>query len=974
MADGKVIIETGLDSTGAANDLKSIGSMLKKAGKGIGSIKAKIETYIDEKSKTKTKTEVVSLVDEVNNILQNAKTDININVSDEDLNIVSSRVDKILSNTELVTSEKVKKINAEFQKIGLTGVSMDTTTTATDKATQSTKKLDKEAKNLNKDLKSVGSTGAKSMKQLSKEADNTSKSLLTLKSALGKIIGILGVGFSIGALVNMGKEAVNLASDLMEVQNVVDTAFGEMSYKMEEFADTAIETYGISKLTAKNIGSTYTAMARGMGQSLDEATDSALEMTGRVADIASFYNLAIDRANTIGRAVYSGETEPLKQIGVIMTQDQLAAFALANGYSKLYKNMSAAEQLEVRQAYFLSQTSLAAGDFVKTQDSWANQTRILSERWKEFLSVLGSGLIQILTPALKFLNQVVSAMTAALTAFNKFLGIETKVSSTGASGIADISTGMDDVTSSTEKASKAQEKLLGSYDKLSVISPQDSGSSGGGPSNGGGGGGLDISEAVDNTKTEAMNTQLEKMKSLLDAFKTYVATNFGEALSNIGAGIQTNLTNTKLIFSGILEDIKALIPPFISYLNTDFPAMLNTALITAGDVLNGTWDSINLVISSAWDTFIYPILQKFITTGLPVITQFVTQVIATFDTLFITAKGLFDTLWKEGIEPFLDTLSTVVTDLMDIIAQVWAEYGEPIFEGIRKAITNVGNTLYLIWESILRPIWDTIKAALDELWAEHLKPLVLNIAEFVAELAELALNVYNNFISPIINWFIAEFGPAISTTISHIVSIIQAILGPIISVVSGVITILRGIITFLNGVFTGNWKRAWEGVKLIFKGIWDSFVNIIKVPVNLIIGVINTLLLAIQSGVNACIRIINGLSFDVPDWVPKLGGKKFGFNLSSVTIGRIPYLASGAVIPPNKEFMAVLGDQTSGTNIETPLKTMIEAFNTALDSRGGANHEPIILQLPNGKVIAEIVWSEEEKRYKQTGTYRPRYS
>lgn len=840
---------------------------------------------------------------------------------------------------------------------------------------KATSGLNKNIEKVNKNLQKTGSTGSKAMKQLSKEANNTSKSLSTLKSALGKIVGILGVGFSIGALVNMGKEAVNLASDLMEVQNVVDTAFGEMSYKMEEFADTAIETYGISKLTAKNIGSTYTAMARGMGQSLGQATDSALEMTARVADIASFYNLAIDRANTIGRAVYSGETEPLKQIGVIMTQDQLAAFALANGYSKLYKNMSAAEQLEVRQAYFLSQTSLAAGDFVKTQDSWANQTKILSERWKEFLSVLGSGLIQILTPALKFLNQIVSAMTVALTAFNKFLGIETKVSSTGASGIADIATGMDDVTDSTEKASKAQQNLLGDYDKLSVISSQDSGSSGGGTSTGaGGGGGLDITEAVDDTKTEAMNTQLEKMKSLLDAFKTYVATNFGEALSNIGAGIQTNLTNTKLIFGGILEDIKALIPPFISYLNTDFPAMLNTALITAGDILNGTWDSINLVISSAWDTFIYPVLQKFITTGLPVITQFVTQVIATFDTLFITAKGLFDTLWTEGIEPFLDTLSTVVTDLMDIIAQVWAEYGEPIFEGIRKAITNVGDILERVWEKILKPIWDKIKEAVDELWTNHLKPLVLNIGEFVGELVELALNIWNNFISPIVKWFINEFGPPISAVIGGLITVIQSILGPIIDIVNGIITALKGVVTFLNGVFTGDWKRAWEGIKLIFKGIWDALVGIVKVPINLIIGLINGMLGAIESGVNFIIGVINGLSFKVPDWVPKIGGSKLGFSLSEVSLGSIPYLASGAVIPPNKEFMAVLGDQTSGTNIETPLKTMIEAFNTALDSRGGANHEPIILQLPNGKVIAEIVWSEEEKRYKQTGTYRPRYS
>ena len=137
---------------------------------------------------------------------------------------------------------------------------------------------------------------------------------------------------------------------------------------------------------------------------------------------------------------------------------------------------------------------------------------------------------------------------------------------------------------------------------------------------------------------------------------------------------------------------------------------------------------------------------------------------------------------------------------------------------------------------------------------------------------------------------------------------------------------------------------------------------------------INGLLTAIETGVNFVIKAVNKLSFDVPDWVPGIGGKTFGFDLDEASFTKIPYLASGAVIPPNKEFMAVLGDQSSGTNIETPLKTMIEAFNAALDARGGSSHEPIILQLPNGKIIAELVWSEEEKRYKQTGSYRPKYS
>lgn len=993
MADGKVIIETGLDITGATKDLNNLGKTIEKEGKEIPPIKPEVKPEVEEKAKTKTKADINSLVEEVNRILKNAKTDVNINVSDEDLNIVSSRIDTILSNTQLVTSEKVKKINAEFKKIGLTGIGenvqknvadkveqgMNKTTTATNKTTQATNKarkasknLDKETKDLNKDLKQVGSTGTKSMQQISSGANKSSKSIGGLKASLGKIAGILAAGFSINALINLGKESLSLASDLTEVQNVVDTAFGSMSQKMEDFADTAIETYGISKLTAKNIGSTYTAMARGMGQSLDEATDKALEMTGRVADIASFYNLTIDRANTIGRAVYSGETEPLKQIGVIMTEDQLAAFALANGYDTLYKNMNAAQKLEVRQAYFLSQTNLAAGDFVKTQDSWANQTKILSERWKEFLSVLGSGLIQILTPALKFLNQFVSAMTSVLTAFNKFLGINTEVSATGAAGIADIADSMDDVTSSTEAANDAQKDLLGSYDKLNVISKDTS--SGATGTGGVGAGGLDITETVDEDKTNFLDSQVGKMKKILDGFSNYVKTNFGDTFKNIGTGMKKNMSNTKTIFSGILEDIKALIPPFINYLNTDFPTMINTALATAGNVINSTWDSLNLVLSTTWDSYIYPILAKFITVGLPVLTQFETEAIDTFNTLFNVVKNIFDTLWTEGIVPFLTLLSTVWTGIMDIVANLWEEHGQPIFEGIKTAIQGIGDTILNIWDTILKPIWDTLISALTELWTEHIAPLLEKFGGFVAKLIELALLIYNKVILPIINWVVSLLGPYISTAINNIIQTVQHVIGPILNIATNIFDILGNIIDFIIGVFSGDWKKAWKAVVNIFGTIWDTIVNIIKIPLNLVIGLINGLLQSIQTAINFIVRAVNKLSFKVPKWVPEIGGQKFGFDLSQISFAKIPYLASGAVIPPNKEFMAILGDQSSGTNIETPLKTMLEAFNAALDARGGSNHEPIILQLPNGKVIAELVWSEEEKRYKQTGSYRPKYS
>lgn len=151
--------------------------------------------------------------------------------------------------------------------------------------------------------------------------------------------------------------------------------------------------------------------------------------------------------------------------------------------------------------------------------------------------------------------------------------------------------------------------------------------------------------------------------------------------------------------------------------------------------------------------------------------------------------------------------------------------------------------------------------------------------------------------------------------------------------------ILGGIIQFIKGVFTGDWNSAWGGVKKVFKGIWNSIVIIAESAVN-----------AIIKGLNWLISKINTIKFTVPSWVPGIGGKSIGGHLSSLSEVHLPRLATGAVIPPNKEFLAVLGDQKSGTNIETPLATMVEAFKQAMaESGGGAT--TVVIQL-DGKEIA----------------------
>lgn len=166
--------------------------------------------------------------------------------------------------------------------------------------------------------------------------------------------------------------------------------------------------------------------------------------------------------------------------------------------------------------------------------------------------------------------------------------------------------------------------------------------------------------------------------------------------------------------------------------------------------------------------------------------------------------------------------------------------------------------------------------------------------------------------------------------------------------------ILKGVIDFIVGVFTGDWTKAWEGVTEIFKGIWNNIVAIIEAAINFIID-----------GVNLLISALNTIHVEIPDWVPIIGGKSFGISIPLVSQVALPRLAEGAVIPPNREFMAVLGDQKSGTNIETPLETMVQAFKQAMNESGGRS-QTIILQL-NGREFARAVYKANNEETQRVG-------
>lgn len=802
-----------------------------------------------------------------------------------------------------------------------------------------------------------------------------------IKPKLKSLAMAVTAAFSVKKLVDFGRQSIETASDLAEVQNVVNTAFGESKQKMEDFADTAVKTYGISKLTAKQTGSNFMAMAAGMGLANDSASDMAMALTGLSADMASFYNVGQDVASTALKSIFTGETETLKQFGIVMTDANLQAYALSKGITKSTADMSQAEKVQLRYNYVMSQTALAQGDFAKTSDSWANQTRILSEQWKEFGATIGTVLMNVLLPAVKAINSLLSQLIAlaqrAARALSEAFGFELSNSADEAQSIvkstSQAADNYSDIADNAQQTQEAQEGSLASFDQMNKLNDESksdsTGVSGAGEIMQPSGTSVEVDTGKANKKLSdfftSVRTQFEKLADYLDM-------NFKPIFADIWSGLERESIELAQILGGVFSDIKSLSEPLKAYFINDFTPLMQTAFSTLGKIGIGLFDSFNKVFSDIWNVAVFPILQNFLTIGLPLITDFNTQVWNTLGVLFDNIKEIFDTLWNGVAQPLLNALKTLWCDTWQSISDFWNEWGQPIFDGINEGITTTKNVFLNLWETVLKPVFDKLMDVADSVWTEHLKPLLDEFLDFVGTLITSVLSIYNKAIAPVVNWLVSILGPIVSSVLGKIIKIVGNVISNIIDAVKNIISALKGVVLFIAGVFTGDWKKAWQGVKKIFKGVWDALVDIAKTPINLIIGLINGLTGAVEDALNWIIDGINELSFTTPDWLPgDLGGQTFGFDLSQIDIPEIPKLAQGAVIPPNSEFLAVLGDQKRGTNIEAPLDTITQAVLQALVSYGGAGgNQKISVTIPlmlNGRTITQIVIDDINDYIKRNG-------
>lgn len=790
----------------------------------------------------------------------------------------------------------------------------------------------------------LGIDSSQIVNQLTGASNKAAKQATSIFSGMGKKIA---AGLSIAAFTKFTKDCIEVGSNVTEVQNVVDTAFKDLSGQADQWASNAMTNFGLSELSAKKYMGVFGQMSNAMGITGQAALDMAEDVTGLTGDVASFYNLSTDEAYTKLKSIWTGETETLKDLGVVMTQTNLDQYALNNGFGKTTAKMTEQEKVMLRYQYVTSALSNATGDFVKTQDSWANQTRILTLRFQQLKASLGKGFIALFTPILRGFNNLLAGLQKVADGFASFVqmltGADVSTSmgsiSSDIAGIGDDASSaadnVGDIGSAAKKTAKDIEKSLAGFDQINKLTEptddsSDSSGSTGGTSSGIGSVDLvpDVSGSTSNA-TSAISDFVNKAKKELDKLRKWSVSTFSPSMSRIWDGLTKNTDTAKKNLASAFNDIRALGPPLLNYFNGPFTNYLVTWVDTNGSILNGLFDSFNTVFSDVWNKAAYPILANFVSVGLPMLTDFASQTLSLNGTIFDTFKASWNSLWSEGVSPAIESISNVWIGLVNTMAGAWNEWGEPIFTGIKTAVKTTGDVFLDIWNNMLQPVWENALDVIDRVWSEHLQPLLANFLDFVGEVVTCATTIYNNFIAPVVGFLSELLGPIFIAIFDSIGNKVGVVVGTITDLMNDTITVFKGVIQFIKGVFSGDWEGAWNGIVTAFDGIFSGIADIAKGPINMVIGLINGLLSGMQRGINAVVKGINKLSFKVPNWVPGIGGDHFGFDLPQVGFGSIPYLAQGGYVKPNTPQLAMIGDNRHQGEVVAPEDKLLDMAQKA---------------------------------------------
>lgn len=819
-----------------------------------------------------------------------------------------------------------------------------------------------------------------------KDTTNTIKSS-GIENSLKKIGKLAVAAFSVKAIVNFGKECIDLGSDLTEVQNVVDVTFGSLNTEVNRFAENAITQFGLGQTVTKKYVGTFGAMAKAFNFSNKEALAMSETLTGLTGDVASFYNLSSDEAYTKLKSVFTGETETLKDLGVVMTQNALDQYALANGYGKTISKMSEQEKVALRYKFVLDKLNIANGDFARTSDSWANQTRVLGLRFNELKATLGQGFINIFTPIVKGINMVLSKLQVLANAFKSFTEMifgnaggddSTSTVSNLASDASKASDAVSGIGDSAKKSAKDL-KSLASFDTAQILKKDDSDSSSSGS---GAGGKIDTSglNLTDNLKKQAS-----------DIGKIFGDINFEPLINSfnkVKEAAQPLITTIKDGLKWLYDNV--LVPLAKWTIQDLLPAFLN---LVAGalTVLNPLITAFEPIFQWFWNNFLEPVAKwtggvivdtlnlvadaltrvgDWMSNNQNVVTGMEIAVLGFFSAWkvvelmsfiqqaggVIAALGLLkNAILGNVIAKIADKAETIALTLMyakDFVVSIASGTAALVKQAAQWVINTgakVANTAATIASTVATTAATAATWLFNAALAVLTSPITLVVAAIAALIAVVVLliknwnevketaskcwegikNAWNNagqwFNNTIVNPIRNAFG-----------SLWSGLKNGASGAWQGIKNVFGNVASWFGNIFSNAWnavKNVFSTGGRIFDGIQQGIANTFRNIVNSLIRGINRVVSIPFNSINTALRMIRNATiagFQPFSWLP------------SVYVPQIPFLAQGGYVKANTPQLAMIGDNRHQGEVVAPEDKLMSLYKKANQEMGLGNNEKVI--------------------------------
>ena len=901
-ADGTVVIDTEIDTDGIQAGSKEVEARLR------------------------------NLAREVNNIGATAKAALN------------KQIDAFakLNNEYAAQEQKVESLRKKVAEYGSQKIPTDEYREIQAQIAEATAKQNRLTEARDRYLANGGKTSSNTYKKQTYDLEELAN---TIKYAEGELKDLeeTGKAFATGTGTKEAKKDIEKLAQaeqkLADMNNRLKTSYDGITSKAEEYGKKAEKANNRAKVSAKKASGELDKVSRSSGR--------ARMGLGRMLAMSLMMSVAFRALSAIFGGIKSGF-------------DNLAQYSGTTNQS----------------------ISMLWSSLVRLQNA-------LATAFAPILTVIAPILtkfIDMLSTAASYVSMFFSFLSGKST-YTRAIAVQKNY----AASLGDTASAAKDAADATEDAAKAAEDYLSPLDDINKFTAEDSSSKSPSSGSGGSGGGVGATGPMFEDVAITDIPILEKLKDILSQiFKPFkqawaqegkatidaaklAFTNLKSLAKDVGKSmleVWTNGTGTQLL-STTLQIVQAILTTIGRIAGKLDEAWnknsVGTAIIQAiADILQKILDFVNRI---AWATAdwaakldFYPLLDS------------IRQLLESVSPLVEKIGNFLGNVYEKIILPFLTWL--IETGLPTVIE--WLGKFFDFLSEHQWIIDLLGATLLGAFAAskivaLITSIMGAIELLMSIIGTKGLigllgGPLAVAIAATIAILILLVTHwdTVKNTMNTIKDWIANAFVHDWTKEFGYLGGYLNAWFKNIKNLWDGIKQIFNGIITFVKGVFTGNWRQAWEGVKQIFAGVWNSFAAIVKAPINTIIAFINSFLYVIQVMQNSFANALNSMSISLPHWLEKLTGfSSVGFNVGYWSAPMVPYLAQGAVIPPNREFMAVLGDQKSGNNIEAP-ESLIRRIVREESGNGKGSTYNVTAQV-NRRTLFDLVLEEGKVRRTVTG-------